>query len=56
MNQFVSLHCVSLAECLATELTHEIFDSCMKSTFGTCESSLKASGTILSFVLVALKK
>lgn len=28
MNQLVSLHCVSLAERLATELTHEIFDSC----------------------------
>lgn len=56
MNQLVSLHCVPLAECLATELTHEIFDSCMKSTLGTCESSLKVSGTILNFLLVTLKK
>lgn len=55
MNQLVSLHCISLTECLATQLTHEIFDSCMKCTFGTCESSLKVSGTILSFVVVTQK-
>lgn len=56
MNQLVSLHCISLTERLATELTHEIFDSCMKSTFGTCESSLKLSGAILSLLLVTFKK
>lgn len=56
MNQLVSLHCISLTERLATELTHEIFDSCMKSTFGTCESSLKLSGTILSLLLVTFKQ
>lgn len=41
MNQLMSLHCISLTKCLATELTHEIFDSCMKSTFDTRVKTVK---------------
>lgn len=56
MNQLVSLHRISLAECLATELTHEIFDPCMKSTFGTCEKQPKGIWDNSEFCISNIKK
>ena len=44
MNQLMSLHRISLTKRLATELAHEIFDSCMKSTFTIRVKSLRYLG------------